>query len=211
MTASLREDLLRIAGVRRLPTCRRATVVYAEGDRSDDLFFLESGLVKLSVKSRENKEVLLVLVKPGEWFGDHAILSDAPRTALAEAIHDSTIHAIPREGVVALLEARPELWKSFATNFAKRQTQLEGKLRLVCLHEVEERILHYLGELSDSLGPESIRLSQGELADLVGATRETTSSILNRLSREGVVRLGRRRIVINRMEAERVLSKAVAL
>jgi CRP/FNR family transcriptional regulator, cyclic AMP receptor protein len=209
MTA-IRDELLKIAGVRRLPTCRRATVVFSEGDASEDLYFLESGLVKISVKGAEGKEVLLLLVKPGECFGDHALLSDHPRTVFAEAIHDSTIYAVPREGVLALLDARPELWKWFAAGFGSRQTELEAKLRLVCLHEVEERILHYLGDLSNLLGPDSIRLSQGELADLVGATRETTSSILNRLSRQGIVRLGRRRIVISRPDAVKLASKAVA-
>lgn len=209
MTA-IRDELLKIAGVRRLPTCRRATVVFAEGDASEDIYFLESGLVKISVKGADGKEVLLLLVKPGECFGDHALLSDQPRTVFAEAIHDSTIYAVPREGVLALLDARPELWKWFAGGFGSRQTELEAKLRLVCLHEVEDRILHYLGELSSVLGPDSIRLSQGELADLVGATRETTSSILNRLSRQGIVRLGRRRIVISRPDAVKLASKAVA-
>ena len=208
MTA-IREELLKISGVRRLPTCRRATVVYAEGDAADDIFLLESGLIKICVKSAENKEVLLLLVKPGECFGDHALLSDAPRKVSAEAIHDSTIYAIPRNGLLALLEERPEMWKWFAGGFATRQSELESKLRLVCLHEVEERILYYLAELASALGPESIRLSQGELADLVGATRETTSSILNRLSRQGLLRLGRRRIMISRLDAVRPSTKAV--
>jgi CRP/FNR family transcriptional regulator len=208
MTA-IREELLKISGVRRLPTCRRATVVYAEGDPSDDIFFLESGLIKICVKSAESKEVLLLLIKPGECFGDHALLSDAPRKSSAEAIHDSTIYAIPRKGLLALLDERPELWRWFAEAFGSRQSELESKLRLVCLHEVEERILYYLAELATALGPESIRLSQGELADLVGATRETTSSILNRLSRQGLLRLGRRRIMISRLDAVRPSTKAV--
>jgi CRP/FNR family transcriptional regulator len=183
--------------------------VYAEGDPSDDIFFLESGLIKICVKSAESKEVLLLLIKPGECFGDHALLSDAPRKSSAEAIHDSTIYAIPRKGLLAVLEERPELWRSFAEAFGSRQSELESKLRLVCLHEVEERILYYLAELATALGPESIRLSQGELADLVGATRETTSSILNRLSRQGLLRLGRRRIMISRLDAVRPSTKAV--
>jgi CRP/FNR family transcriptional regulator len=206
---AIRDELLKIAGVRRLPTCRRATVVFAEGDASEDIYFLESGLVKISVKGVDGKEVLLLLVKPGECFGDHALLDNGPRRVCAEAIHDSMIYAVPREGVLALLESRPELWKWFAIGFGLRQNELEVKLRLVCLHEVEDRILHYLGELSSLLGQDSIRLSQGELADLVGATRETTSSILNRLSRQGIVRLGRRRIVISRPDAVKLSSKAV--
>jgi CRP/FNR family transcriptional regulator len=170
---------------------------------------LESGLIKICVKGAESKEVLLLLVKPGECFGDHALLSDAPRKVSAEAIHDSTIYAIPRKGLQTLLDERPELWKWFAEVFGARQSELESKLRLVCLHEVEERILYYLAELAAALGPESIRLSQGELADLVGATRETTSSILNRLSRQGLLRLGRRRIMISRLDAVRPSIKAV--
>ncbi|MBV9770706.1 MAG: Crp/Fnr family transcriptional regulator [Bryobacterales bacterium] len=83
-----------------------------------------------------------------------------------------------------------------------RKRQLEKKIELLCLRDVEYRILYYVADLARMFGVRangaeySIPLSQGELASLVGATRETTSTTLNHLARKGVIRLGRRQLIV---------------
>ena len=79
---------------------------------------------------------------------------------------------------------------------------MEKKIELLCLHDVEYRILYYMAELARTFGAKangseySIPLSQGELASLIGATRETTSTTLNTLARRGVIKLGRRQLIV---------------
>jgi CRP-like cAMP-binding protein len=83
-----------------------------------------------------------------------------------------------------------------------RKRQLEKKIELLCLHDVEYRILYYMAELARTFGAKangseySIPLSQGELASLIGATRETTSTTLNLLARRGLIKLGRRQLIV---------------
>jgi CRP-like cAMP-binding protein len=85
---------------------------------------------------------------------------------------------------------------------AARKRQLEKKIELLCLRDVEYRILYYMADLAKTFGAKSssseysIPLSQGELASLIGATRETTSTTLNALARRGVIRLGRRQLIV---------------
>ncbi|BDC52218.1 hypothetical protein F183_A45330 [Bryobacterales bacterium F-183] len=99
----------------------------------------------------------------------------------------------------------------------ERQLDLEQKVSLLCLQDVEYRILYYLAQLAGPFGPPasetteySIPLSQSELAALIGATRETTSTTLNALSRQGLLRLGRRMVIVGSKEALRAAAKARA-
>jgi CRP/FNR family transcriptional regulator len=100
------------------------------------------------------------------------------------------------------------VWKSIAEQLLSREQQLEEKVALLCLHDVEYRILHYLLSLGQVFGVNgaaeySIPLSQSELAHLIGATRETTSTTLNTLARRGVVKLGRRLLMVSSVETVR--------
>ncbi len=96
----------------------------------------------------------------------------------------------------------PELWREISGLLTSRKRQLEKKIELLCLRDVEYRILYYMADLARMFGAKangaeySIPLSQGELASLIGATRETTSTTLNALARKGVIRLGRRQLIV---------------
>jgi len=122
-------------------------------------------------------------------------------------LQDGVIYVIPRNVLTAWADARPPAWRLIAECVTARQRELEKKIELLCLQDVEYRILFYLGELAtlvgtkaDSANEHAIPLSQSELASLIGATRETTSTTLNSLARRGLVRLGRRMLVISSVD-----------
>jgi len=98
------------------------------------------------------------------------------------------------------------LWRELSGLLTVRKRELEKKIELLCLHDVEYRILYYMAELAKTFGARSnaseysIPLSQGELASLIGATRETTSTTLNALARRGIIRLGRRQLIVPSVE-----------
>jgi CRP/FNR family transcriptional regulator len=190
-------------GVTKLAHCRRFTILYTVGATADSVFFLESGLVKILKHGSDNKEVLFTIVHPGEVFGEQAVLTPGIRTASAEVLHESAIYVIPKDLFIKFCNQRMEVWRLLAELVAKRQQSLRDKLELVLMRDVEQRIMLHLAELAQEVGmkePEgegySIQLSQGELASLIGATRETTSSMLNSLARRGFVNLGRRKLVV---------------
>jgi CRP/FNR family transcriptional regulator, cyclic AMP receptor protein len=196
-------------GVTKLANCRRFTILYTSGAAADSVFFLESGLVKI-LKREDAKEVLFTIVHPGEIFGEQAILLPGTRTTAAEVLHEASIYIVPRDLFSKFCNQRPEVWRLLSEQLAKREQNLKEKLELVLLKDVEQRIMLYLAELATEVGskePEgsgySIQLSQGELASLIGATRETTSSMLNTLAKRGLVTLGRRKLIISSPEALR--------
>jgi len=199
----VRSDLIGQDGVTKFSPNRRFATVFSEGSPADTIFFVESGLVKTYKRGAEQKEIILQIVGPGEVFGEQALGSESSRSVAAEVLHEGSIYVIPRDLFVRTCERRPDLWREISALLTARKKQLEKKIELLCLHDVEYRILYYAAELARSFGSKvngsseyTIPLSQGELAALIGATRETTSTTLNVLARRGLLRLGRRQLIV---------------
>jgi CRP-like cAMP-binding protein len=212
MAAVVRSELINLEGVTKFSPNRRFAIIYSEGSPADTLFFVESGLVKIYKRGDDNKEIILEIVSGNELLGDEALGTQQTRASSAEVLQEGVIFVIPRPVFLRLCEQRGELWRELSVLLLERNRQLEKKIELLCLHDVEYRILYYMAQLAKTFGAKgsgseySIPLSQGELASLIGATRETTSTTLNALARRGVIRLGRRQLIVPSIEG--VLSAA---
>jgi CRP/FNR family transcriptional regulator, cyclic AMP receptor protein len=202
LAAVVRSELIGQDGVTKFSPNRRFATVYSEGSPADTIFFIDSGLVKIFKRGPDNKEIILQIVGAGEMFGEQALGSEPGRNIAAEVLQEGVIYIIPRDIFLRACEKRPELWREISVVLTARKRQLEKKIELLCLHDVEYRILYYMAELARMFGAKSngseysIPLSQGELASLIGATRETTSTTLNTLARRGLIRLGRRQLIV---------------
>lgn len=202
----VRTELVNLDGVTKFSPNRRFATVYSEGGPVDTLYFVESGLVKIYKRGPDNKEIILQIVASGELFGEQALTTDATRTIAAEVLQEGVIYVIPRDLFLRACEKHPDLWREISGILGARKRELEKKIELLCLHDVEYRILYYMAELARTFGAKSnateysIPLSQGELASLIGATRETTSTTLNALARRGIIRLGRRQLIVPSVE-----------
>jgi len=199
LAAAVRSDLIGQDGVTKFSPNRRFATVYSEGSPADMIFFIDSGLVKTYKRGADNKEIILQITGAGEIFGEQALGSESSRTMAAEVLQEGVIYVIPRDIFLRVCEKRPELWREISGVLTVRKRQLEKKIELLCLRDVEYRILYYMAELARAFGAKSngsIPLSQGELASLIGATRETTSTTLNTLARRGLIRLGRRQLIV---------------
>ncbi len=201
LSDAVRGELLSSESVTRFSPNRRFATVFTEGDAADTLFYLESGLVKFFKRGAEGKEIIIQIFAPGNLFGEQALSPEGTRSVSAEILQEGILHVIPAATFTTFCNERPTLWRSFAEMMIQRKRDLEKKIELLCLHDVEYRILYYLAELATVFGVKTgedvaVTLSQGELASLIGATRETTSTTLNTLARKGLIRLGRRQLIL---------------
>jgi CRP/FNR family transcriptional regulator, cyclic AMP receptor protein len=202
LAAVVRSEVIGQDGVTKFSPNRRFATVYSEGSPADTIFFIDSGLVKIFKRGADNKEIILQIVGAGEMFGEQALGSEPGRNIAAEVLQEGVIYIIPRDIFLRVCEKRPELWREISVVLTARKRQLEKKIELLCLHDVEYRVLYYMAELARMFGAKSngseysIPLSQGELASLIGATRETTSTTLNTLARRGLIKLGRRQLIV---------------
>lgn len=198
---AIREELLSAEGVRKLILSRRASVVYSSGTPANHIYFLESGLVKIERAVDASREILLTVVAPGEVFGEQSLTGESVFTTSARVLESGVAWSIPSDVFLRLCERRPDVWRLVVQHCIGRNESLERKIEHLCHSDVRERLVFYLAELaklSPSHDPAGsvIHISQNELASLVGATRETTSTTLNALARQGVVALGHRLVII---------------
>lgn len=203
LAAVVHSTLLSSAEVTRLTALRRATALFSQGQVADSLYFIEDGLVKLTRSDGASGRIILNVCGPGNIIGEEALQHGSPvYYTEAEVLTNANAYRIPRQSIIRDLGNNGELSAALIDELLKRKMALAQKVELLCLHDVEYRILHYLAELSDLVKPSEdgeghqLPITQLELADLIGATRETTSTTLNQLERRGLVKLSRRLLTI---------------
>lgn len=203
LASTVRDALLPVSDVSRLNSLRRATILFSQGQAADSTYLIEEGLVKLTHTNEHGGRIIFAIVGPGQLIGEEALGGGSPvYHAEAEVLTPAAALRIPGEAMNAAVPANPELAKSLVTYLLERKLAMAKKVEMLCLHDVEYRILYYLAELSSLVKPSDdgegsqIPITQLELADLVGATRETTSTTLNQLERRGLVKLSRRLMTV---------------
>lgn len=203
LATAIRSVVLSAPEVTRLPLLRRSASLFTQNQPADSVYFIDDGLVKLARTNSRGSRIILTVRGPGHLAGEEA-LTETPSTYSedSEVLTTATVFRIPREVIIPALASNPELTTAVITYLLERRSVLAEKVELLCLHDVEYRILHYLAELSKLVKPledgegYQLPITQLELADLIGATRETTSTTLNQLERRGLVKLSRRMLTI---------------
>lgn len=200
---AVRSTLLSAPEVSRLSHLRRSTGLFTQGQAADSVFYVDDGLVKLTRNSDSGGRIILTIRGAGDLVGEEALILE-PTTYFAEAevLTPATLYRIPRDTVVRFTNSHPQFTAELISYLLKRRIALADKVELLCLRDVEYRILYYLAELSELVKPSEdgtghqIPITQLELADLIGATRETTSTTLNQLERRGLLKLSRRMLTV---------------
>ncbi|HYO79820.1 MAG TPA: Crp/Fnr family transcriptional regulator [Bryobacteraceae bacterium] len=188
---------------------RRATAVYEPGTPANHVYFLESGLVKIERAVEGNRDILLSVVPAGDLFGEQALTGDEVFSCAARVLESGVAYAIPVDVFHQVCDRRPDMWRLVVQHTLSRLDSLERKIEHLCHSDVRSRLIFYLDELARlNAGQEPgavnlIHISQNELASLVGATRETTSTTLNTLARQGLISLGHRLVMIPSLDALR--------
>ncbi len=187
---------------------RRGTRVYGPGDPADRIYFLRSGVVKLWSPGVNGRAQLLAILYAGELFGEAAVLDDGPRDHVAEAHEDSVVCSVPREVVTAIMRARPEFALQVTRLVAARARAFKTRVEQLLHRSAEARLAHTLLGLGRQCGTEvgrrlviPLRLSQRDLAGLVGVRRETVNLVLQAFRQRGLVEAARHHIVLQDPDA----------
>jgi CRP/FNR family cyclic AMP-dependent transcriptional regulator len=200
-------DLTRLgAGLRRRPYAKGAAI-FRQGDAGTTLFLIESGWVKIVVTSPEGQEAVFSLLGPGDFFGDLALLDGKPRSADAVAAEESHLLLLERDAFVGAIEESPRLALGLLAALAGRlryAVEMREDTSFLDVPGRLARILLRLATVPDQPAGATmaipIRLTQAELAALVGATRESINKWLKVYEAQGVIRRGGARLTILRPE-----------
>jgi len=179
-------------------TFPKNTVVVREGDRTDSLYIIVSGRVKIYVSDEKGKEVALNESGPGEYFGE-MVLDEGPRTASVMTLEPTEFLVVPKEDFREFVKKSPEFSLHLIYKLIKRVRALTNDVKSLALMDVYGRVARMLLELAverDGVLVIESKPSQQEIASRVGASREMVSRILGDLTVGGYIEVGRDRITI---------------
>ena len=175
--------------VLRIPKGR---TVFAQGDQTDTLFYLQQGRVKISVANDEGKEAVVGIIEPGQFFGEGCLRGQALHTGTTSALQDCVVTAIAKDAMMAALRDHPKLSQMFITFLLARNGRIEADLIDQLFNPSEKRLarlLLLLANYGHDGGPQPIipKISQEILAEMIGTTRSRVSFFMNKFRKLGCI------------------------
>jgi CRP-like cAMP-binding protein len=179
----------------------RGEPVYLPGDPSRHVYVVKTGAVKIVGTSPEGGEVILTVLVPGDIFGELALTEDGPRGNRAEAMDDTLLCEIPRDLLLQMIQSTPAFGLHVTKIIGFKLRKFGSRIEDLLGKSAPARLAHTLLQLSERHGLHDgqgvlipLRLSQGDLAKLVGLARETVNGILQAWRDQGIVEMDRRSI-----------------
>lgn len=191
------EEMSRVTAYARSLRKARGEFVYIPGDRADFVYILRQGRVKLSVLSESGKEIAIDIIQAGEIFGEFALVDESLRSNMAQALDDVVMWVFSKRDFTHLLTLQTKLALSYIQMVGDRRRRMEKKLSDITSKAVSARVCELLHELSTSAAEAEhaadylVPLTHHDVASLIGAARQTTTTVLNDLERRGIIELGR--------------------
>ncbi len=181
----------------------RGKVLFAEGDPGDRLYIVTEGKIKLGRTSSDGRENLLAVLGPGEMFGELSLFDPGPRTSTATALTDARVVGLGHDDLQPWLTGRPEVAGQLLRALAQRLRRTNENRADLVFSDVPGRVAKALLDLARRFGVQTgdgihvtHDLTQEELAQLVGASRETVNKALADFQHRGWLRHEARAVVL---------------
>ena len=179
----------------------RSEILLSEGDKADVLYFVAEGVVKVFKTSPDGKEQILRIIRPGESFNDVPVLEGGTSLVSAAAMGPVTLYAIKKSDLEAVMRERPQIAFNVIRVLSQRVTELISLVEDLSFRHVTGRVAKMLLEYSVDKDGGHPRLTQQEMAAMIGTAREMVGRSLKSLEGEGLIRMERNRIIITNQKA----------
>lgn len=192
---------------------KRGEILFNEGDDGNALYVVTAGKIKLGRTSPDGRENLLAILGPSQMFGELSLFDPGPRSATATCVSDCTLMALSHDSLLPVLRDHPEVSRALLHQLASRLRRSNEVVGDLVFSDVPGRVAKALLDLAGRFGrraDDGIHvnhdLTQEELAQLVGASRETVNKALADFATRGWLRLEPRSVVV--MDLERLQKRA---
>jgi len=180
------EDLQELVRTTRTRHYDRGEIIFHKEDPGYTLYIIVSGAVKISVSSSEGDEIILAIMTAGQFFGEMALFDELPRSADAEAIQPTEVLTVQREDLIRLLERRPRMAiMQLLKVLGQRIRATDELLQDAAFLDIPARLAKRLLDLAEAHGEKTpqgtkinLRLTQQDLASMIGARRENVNRAL---------------------------------
>lgn len=179
-------------------------MILNQEDEGDSMFVIVRGRVKIFLMAEDGREVILSILKPGDFFGEMSLLDGKPRSASALALEPTELLVLKRGDFVGEIKRVPEISLKIMAEMSARLRVADERIGSLTLLDVYGRVARVLLQLAKSEGktcPEGILIeslpTHHDIASMVGSSRETVSRVLGGLGRRGYLTLRGRQAVIH--------------
>jgi CRP-like cAMP-binding protein len=192
---------------------RKGDVIFSEGEPGDSLYIVLSGKVKIGRRAVDGRQNLIAIMGPSDMVGELSLFDPGPRTATATAVTDSRLSRLRKQSLRPWLTNRPEIAEQLLRVLARRLRRTNDALADLIFTDVPGRVAKNLLQMASRFGTRDggvLRvthdLTQEELAQLVGASRETVNKALADFASRGWLRLDGKSVII--LDPERLARRA---
>jgi CRP/FNR family transcriptional regulator len=197
------EDLAQVAAVAVMRSFDSGQVIFREGDASDTCYIIGSGHARALRENSDGRTITLAHFGPGDIFGELAMFDDERRSATVETMDDVEAVAILGSDMRRLMRTHPDLAVRIVVGLGRRLREANERLSRQSFQTVQSRVAGVLMKLvakaQEEGAPERdvlITITQAEIAQLAGSSRESASRFLAVLERAGVIAQGRGRLTV---------------
>jgi CRP/FNR family transcriptional regulator/CRP/FNR family cyclic AMP-dependent transcriptional regulator len=188
----------------------RGEVIFNKEDPGQALFVVQSGSVRIFVPGAQGNDLTLAIMGPGDFFGDLSLLDGSPRSASAAALADSVVLILDRADFTSLVRSRPEAAMSVLSVLARRLRDVDQMASDLAFQDVGARLARKLLDLAETNGVRrqdgiavDVPVTQEELANMIGVTRESVNRSLAAFRKQGIIARDGRRLLIRNEAALR--------
>lgn len=199
------EDLAALARHLYQKSMHKGQILFQQGDKGDEFLIVTQGSVKVELVNPDGKELTLAILKPYQFLGELALLDDFPRSANAIALEDGQLLALNKRDFLMVVNQYPRMFQPITRQLTRRVRVLTDDIASMAFLDSFTRTARKLVGLAQDLGvaqgegpqvtiPQT--LTHQELANLVGATRETVTKVLNDMKQRHLITVAGHRITI---------------
>jgi len=178
---------------------KKGTILFRKGDPGSSLYAVCAGLVRISVPSAQGQDAIFNLVPPGDLFGEIALLDGGARTADAVVIENSELMVIERRDFIPLVQEYPDVAMKLIEVVCTRLRRTSEQVEDIVFLGLPERLAKALLRLHarSTANPDNlIRVTQRDLSQMVGASRESANKLLREWQRKGWLKLRRGGLIL---------------
>ncbi len=186
------DELRRLAGIAREAKLAAGAVLFNQGDESDGLYVITAGILRVYLTAEDGREATVNLSEEGEVIGEMALLDGLPRSAGAAALTEAKLVFIPRKPFLDLLDSSSKLARQIILTLCERLRSTNAQIDQAIFHDLRHRLLVLLnqiavihGRVEADMAVVELDLTQGTLAQMLGASREAVNKQLRALVKEG--------------------------
>jgi len=203
------DDLMRLAQIARVSNLAPDTLLFSQGDESDGLYCVAGGIVRIFLTAEDSRELTIQLFEEGEVIGEIALIDGLPRSAGAATLTETKLIFIPRQSFLTLLDSSSQLQRQIILSLCERLRQTNEQVNRAVFHDLRHRLLVLLrqlalihGRIDKDVAVVELDLTQGTLAQMLGASREAVNKQIRALTKEGRLSIQGHHLIVHRSVKE---------